>query len=107
VNEASGGVAVEGDTSAQNLPRLYEEIRNWVLDPLAEPWRASRHHGWGVLLRRGMAAWMESRLSPVGPAPYAELTTCSAPVPVTSSIHAELAVMLASIVVGHRQGARI
>ncbi len=104
MNEASVGWAVRGDTGRQVLPRLYEEIRSWALDPSAEPWKASRHFGWGVLVLRGMAAWMESCLTTSQDVPP---TTPSVPVPPIRSTDAELAVMLASIVLGHFQGARM
>jgi hypothetical protein len=106
VTEASNGSAVGGDLGRQVLPRLYEEIRSWTLDPSREPWKASRHFGWGVLVQRGMAAWMESCLgfsntiSQDVPA-----TPSSVPVPALRSSDAELAVVLASVVLGHIQGA--
>lgn len=106
MNEASIGWAVRGDPGRQVLPRLYEEIRSWALDPCAEPWKASRHFGWGVLVLRGMAAWMESCLGSSNTTSQdVPPTTPSVPVPPMRSTDAELAVMLASIVLGHFQGA--
>jgi hypothetical protein len=62
VSEASEDTALGGDPGRQVLSRLYEEIRSWVLDPSREPWKAACHFGWGVLVQRGMAAWMQSCL---------------------------------------------
>lgn len=108
MTEASSGPAVGDDPGCQVLPRLYEEIRSWALDPSREPWKASRQFGWAVLMRRGMAAWMKSGLGSSSTTRQdAPPTASSVPVPPLCSSDAELAVMLASIVLGHIQGAAI
>jgi hypothetical protein len=108
VSEASNGSALSGDPGRQVLPRLYEEIRSWVLDPSCEPWKAACHFGWGVLVQRGMAAWMESCLgSSSTTSQDAPAAPPSVSVPPIRSGEAELAVMLASIVLGHIQGAAV
>jgi hypothetical protein len=106
VTKASNDPVVGGDSCRQVLPRLYEEIRSWVLDPSHEPRKASRHLGWRVLVQRGMTAWMEScqcfsstTRQDVPAAPP------SLPVPALRSRDAELTVVMASIVLGHIQGA--
>ena len=108
MSEASKDTALGGDLGGQVLPRLYEEIRSWVLDPSREPWKAACHFGWGVLVRRGMAAWMESCLgSSVTSGQDAVAAAPSVPVPALRSGEAELAMTLASIVLGHIQGAAV
>ncbi len=108
MSEASKDTALSGDPGRQVLPRLYEEIRSWVLDPSREPWKVACHFGWGVLVQRGMAAWMESCLgSSTTSGQDAAATAPSVPVPALRSNEAELAVTLASIVLGHIQGAAV
>lgn len=109
MTEASNGSAVGGDPGRQVLPRLYEEIRSWALDPSREPWTAARHFGWGALVQRGMAAWMESRLGSSSTTTQGAppMSSSSDPVALTCSADTELALILASLVFGQIQGAGI
>ena len=89
-------MATELSGSIDLLPQLYEELRNRVLHPDAEPWAGSRPLGFGVLFRRGMCAWIETRTrltSVVEPTPHRSFHL---PVPLPQSTPAQLASVLAS-----------
>jgi hypothetical protein len=77
----------------------YEKLRTHVMTGSA----AGGHSGLVVLLRQGVAAWMERRTAcsaPVQPAPSA------APINVSDEIHAGLVRVLASMAMAGRQEAR-
>jgi hypothetical protein len=95
---------MKSETDSTILPGLYEEVRGWVLDPLTEPWKASRRFGWGVLLHRGMSAWMESCSKLPSSTQDAAATDPGVLAPVPSSTHVELAGMLSSILINQAGG---
>ena len=90
------GDAVTGGTDA--LGAAYEQLRHWVLAGAAPGSRDGTPFGLGLLLRAGIAGWMDQRASgATAPAPHRPAV---APLP-SGELHAGVVRVLASIALAH------
>ncbi len=87
-----------------HLSELYEQLRGWVLDPSTVSVTGPRHLGFGVLLRRGMCAWLDTcgrltrGLEPQLPRPSSQ------PIFLPAPVRAQLAAVLATTLLTSSQG---
>lgn len=82
------------------LCKLYEQLRSYVLEASDVPGQV---YGLGVMLRQGMRAWIEATLEYTQLEQSSDNTISHKHRWVHSSVQSELTIMLATLVLKHRE----
>src|SRR3990172_7752802 len=104
VESTEGSSASRADIETRNWSELYERLRGWVLQPLGEPWSGPRPLGFGVFVRSGMCAWIETCS---GWTPLIEpeaKRACYFPETLPQSVPLQLATLIAGTLLNQVQG---
>ena len=86
-----------GEAGAQRLAQRYEQLRVAVME---SPRRPGAGFGESVVVRRGLAAWLDCGEAEVSVAPHARRASEALPLP--AAVHAELLSVLVNLVIGGR-----
>lgn len=86
------------DLDHARLTRSYECLRDAVL---AQPRQSGSGHGEGLVVRRGLAAWLESHAAGTGTAPAPRFTDERREAsPLPADVHEQLLSVLVNLVMG-------